>query len=173
MTPSSIKVISEVTVGNETVGVRPPFKMGKDKQRRYIRLEISEPVECMVLKSRGGDFWPDLTGPAFRGSILNISAGGTLIVTEFPAEEKAVVLLKMSLQDVEVIDRVIGVIKRADADENEWLVGIEFISRENLADVFSGPELAMIPENVASFDEKIKKTLNKYVFFKKVAGDER
>ena len=140
MTPSSIKVISEVTVGNETVGVRPPFKMGKDKQRRYIRLEISEPVECMVLKSRGGDFWPDLTGPAFRGSILNISAGGTLIVTEFPAEEKAVVLLKMSLQDVEVIDRVIGVIKRADADENQ--------ARPKAQRELVQPDAANLPGNI-------------------------
>lgn len=168
MKQSRVKVISDVMVSDDTVGVKPPFKLGRDKQRRYIRLEISEPIEGTILKSRSGDFWPDLNGPSFHGSILNISAGGLLLVTEFPVEENAVVLLKISLQEVEVVDRIVGVVKRSEADEKEWLVGIEFVPRENFVDIFAGPEQALIPDDVASFDEKIKKTLNKYIFFKKV-----
>jgi hypothetical protein len=173
MNPSSPKIISDIDVDEGVVSVKPPFKLSQERKRRYIRLEISEPVSYSILKDNAGGLRPEGNDSVYGGSILNISAGGVLIAGQSPIEEGAVVLLKMSLQDVEVIDKIIGVVKRAEADEKEWLIGIEFISRESLHDIFSQAELEVLPQNIASFDQQIKNTLNKYVYYRKVAGEKK
>jgi hypothetical protein len=172
MKDARIKVISEIETDDNTVSVKPPFRLFKEQNRRYIRLEISSPVNCTVLKNRAGRFWPACDGPAIEGSILNLSAGGMLIVSDMALEEGTIVLLKMSLQDIEVLDNIVGLVKRADLDDNEWLMGIEFVSREYLGDIFSDAELNVLPQKVVSFDEQIKTTLNKYIYRARVGKRE-
>ncbi|MCX6826992.1 MAG: PilZ domain-containing protein, partial [candidate division Zixibacteria bacterium] len=121
---------------------------------------------------RSGGFWPQGNGASHSGSIINLSAGGVLILSDSTLEEGTILLLKMSLQDIEVIDNVIGMVKRVDADENAWLLGVEFITVEYLDDIFSRSELDTLPGSIASFDEQVKKTLNKYVYYKKVSREE-
>lgn len=171
MDEARTKIISEIETGDNVVSVKRPFKLYKDQSRRYIRLEISEPISLLILRDRENGFRTRLDGQVFTGSILNISAGGVLITGDTPLEEGSLLIMKMSLQDVEVIDKIIGKVKRADADGDEWLIGIEFISREYLVDHFSSAELEMIPPEISSFDERLKKTLNKYVSYKRNSID--
>jgi len=161
------KIISEIETDENVVSVKKPFALHKDKSRHYIRLEISEPLSFSILRDRENGFRTQPNEQIFQGSILNISAGGVLIETETPLGEGSLITMKMSLQEVETIDHVIGLVKRADADENMWLIGIEFISREYLVDHFSSAELEIIPPELASFDERLKMTLNKYVQYKR------
>jgi c-di-GMP-binding flagellar brake protein YcgR len=171
MNDPRLKIVSDVEAGDNVVSVKAPFKLQSDQKRRFIRLEISEPVDYSVLRDSRDGFWPKGDGPQYKGSILNLSAGGVLILSADPIEEGNIVLLKMTLQDVELIDQIIGIVKRADSDEGEWLIGIEFISQESLADYFSEAEFALLPDNVASFNEKLRNVLNKYVYFKKVSNE--
>lgn len=172
MEKSRTKIISEVDTGENVVGVRPPFKLTKDKQRRYIRLEISEPMTFSVLRDRTDGFKPQADGLELQAAILNISAGGVLLTTKTPLDEGTFLVMNMTLQDMETIDNVIGVVKRADRDEDEWLVGIEFISREYLVDHFSAAELGLLSTGLDSFDERLKTTLNKYVYYRKVSHEQ-
>ncbi len=171
MDESRTKIISEIETGDNVVSVKKPFKLYKDRSRRYIRLEISEPISFLILRDREGGFRTRPDGQTYNGSILNVSAGGVLITSETPLEEGSLLIMKMNLQEVEVIDKIVGMVKRADADGDEWLIGIEFISREYLVDHFSSAELELIPREVASFDERLKKTLNKYVYYKRNSAD--
>lgn len=171
MDETRAKIISDIETGDNVVSIKKPFKLYKDRKRRYIRLEISEPISFTILKDQSSGFQPLQDGQIHGGSILNVSAGGILIATETPLEEGSVIIMKMSLQEVEVIDKVIGVVKRADADDGEWLIGIEFISKEYLVDHFSSAELDIIPKEVASFDERLKKILNKYVYYRRSAAE--
>jgi len=173
MTRTDLKIISEKMVDSDTTSVKPPFRLSQDGQRRYVRLEISEPVSYSILKDHDGRFSPQGERPYYSGSILNISAGGTLIVSEKPLEEGTILFMKMLLQDIEVLDNIIGIVKRSEMDAGDWLIGIEFVARENFADLFSEAEIKVLPENAASFDERIKATLNKYIFRKKVAGEKK
>ena len=146
-----------------TVSVRAPFKLEKDEKRQFIRIEITDPLGYSILKDRAGSFWPKGDGPAYTGSILNISAGGVLIIGQAPLQEGTLVIIKMNLQGVEVIKDVIGIVKRSEQDENDWLVGIEFITRESLVDYMTAAEFDMIPEDVRSFNEHLQDILNNYV----------
>jgi len=158
--------------GRNSISVKAPFKIENDEKRRFIRLEILDPLSYSVLKDRASGFWPDGDGPVFTGSILNISAGGVLIVSKAALSEGTLVIIKMTLQGVEAVNNVIGIVKRAEQDEDEWLVGIEFITRKALTDHLSSAEYDLVPENIASFNEHVQNILNKYVNRQRVSrGD--
>jgi len=169
MSDPRLKIISEVDAGENVLAVKKPFKLSLEQKRRFIRLEISEPVQMSILKDENDGFWPEGNGPDYTGSILNLSAGGVLIMTEAPLREGMIILMTMSLQDVEVIDNVIGLIKRVDDDSDERLVGVEFISRERLTDLLSHSEIELLHDDILSFDDQLKKTLNKYVYYNRVS----
>ncbi len=174
MSDPRLKIITDIEAGENVVSVKKPFQLFNDEQRRYIRLEISEPIDLSILKDDVEGYWPEGNGPSYEGSILNISAGGVLVISGSPVKEGMLVLLKISLQDIEVIDNIIGLVKRVDdGEEGERLIGIEFISREYLKDVFSSAEIEFLPDDVASFDELLKKTLNKYVYYKRVSEESK
>lgn len=172
MSDPRLKIISDVEAGDDVLSVKSPFRLHKEEKRRYIRLEISEPIDLAILKDDVAGYWPEGDGPKYDGSILNLSAGGVLVISNSPVKEGMLVLLKICLQDIEVLDNIIGLVKRVDDDEDgERLIGIEFISREYLKDVFSSSEIEFLPENVTSFSEQLKKTLNKYVYYKRVSEE--
>jgi len=173
MSKSRTKIISEIEAGENVVSVKKPFQLVKDQRRRYIRLEIGEPIQFAILKDKSEGFWPDGDGPLFKGDILNISAGGVLLVSDSAVGEGSIIVLRFSLQEIEVIDNVIGLVKRVDAEDDHYLVGVEFISNEYLDDVFSQPEIDILGNRVASFDEQLRRVLNKYVYYKRVSNESR
>ncbi len=173
MDDSRAKFISEVETDQEIIGVRKPFELRRTNERRYIRLEISAPVDYSMLKNSKGMINTLDDEPVYHSSILNLSAGGVLVVCDHPIEEGAVVLMNMTLQGVELINKVLGLVKRADGDDGDWLIGIEFLTRENLTDHFSKGEMDLIPEEATSFDEQIRNVLNKYVYKKKSGASSR
>ena len=103
-----------------------------------------------------------------NGSILNLSAGGVLIVSDHGIREYSIVLMKMTVQDIELIDRIVGRVKRTEGDGDDWLIGIEFISREQMDDYFSEAEIELLPEEASSFTEQIRSVLNRYIYSRKV-----
>ncbi|MCP4704951.1 MAG: PilZ domain-containing protein [candidate division Zixibacteria bacterium] len=171
MNDPRLKIISDIEAGDNVESVKKPFKLYNEEKRRYIRLEISEPMDISVLKDDVDGYWPQGDGPSYNGSILNISAGGVLVISDSPVKEGMLVLLKISLQEIEVLDNIIGLVKRTDDEEGDRLIGIEFISREYLNDVFSSSEIEFLPDNVTSFNEGLKKALNKYVYYKRVSQE--
>lgn len=168
MTKATINFPAELETGEDVISVKSPFKLHRDKKRRYIRMEISEPIEFNVLVDSHTGFNPSGGDIIYHGSILNISAGGVLMTCENPLEEGTVILVKLVLQDVELLQNIIGVVKRCDVDEKGYLIGFEFITSEYLVDHLSQAELEMLPENIASFDEQLRKVLNKYVYRKRI-----
>lgn len=168
MSRSGLKHISEIDAGPESIDVREPFRLIREQKRRYIRLEISEPIDILLMNDRTGEVYDENRALQYRGSIMNLSAGGVLVVCDSPIAEGSLVLIKMTLQDVEVVDRVLGLVKRVDADGDSWLIGLEFISRGQLKDYLSEAEIEVLPENVDSFDERIRNVLNKYVYARRI-----
>jgi len=172
MNKSKNKLESQIEAGENVVSVKEPFELEEDGLRRYIRLEISDPVGCSMLKDRNGGFWPQGDGPVYRASLLNLSAGGVLIDCDSPMEEGTLVIMKLTLQGIEVVDNIIGIVKRCDTEMEFNLIGIEFIPRENLPDYFSLVEYEEINKNLATFDEQLQRVLNKYIFRRRVAAEE-
>ena len=156
------KFISEVTSGNDMT-IAKPFKVEREDKRRFIRLEISSPMEMRKIKESGGGFWPHGERHTISGTILNISAGGVLVELEQSVREGDLVSMHFTMQDVASIDNVLGLAKRADVEGGTFVVGIEFISRSRLTDIMSRAEIDLLPENLTTFDERVREVLNQYI----------
>ena len=165
-----VKYVKDVEARERELAVNKPFRMNRENQRRFIRLEISSPMTLKKIKDMAGNFWPDGDWHVINGTILNISAGGVLVEVDQPLLEGDVVSMYFTLQDVECLDNVLGLVKRVDGDSGFFLVGVEFITREYLTDLFSRGEMDLLPEDLSNFDESVRTVLNKYVYAEKLSG---
>lgn len=155
--------VRDVTAGPDTIRVRRPFKVVREEQRRFIRLEISTPMSLKKIKDVEGNYWPQSDWHVINGMILNISAGGVLVDLDQAVDAGDVVSMHFILQEVEGLDRVLGLVKRSDIEPEGCLAGIEFISKEHLADQFSQAEMDLLGKGYTNFDTSVREILNRYV----------
>lgn len=157
------KHVQDVTAGSDTVSARHPFKVTRENRRRFIRLEIASPMALHRLKDTGGHYWPESDRHSINGTILNISAGGVLVDLDQAIDEGDVVSMHFRLQEVESLDDVLGLVKRTDIESEGCLAGIEFVTREYLADHFSQAEMELLGDRYTNFNNSVRQVLNKYV----------
>lgn len=169
---TKVKFVTDVDVKDTEIKVRRPFRLDKENQRRFVRLEISSPMSLNKIKDTFGNFWPAGEGYTIDGDILNISAGGVLVEIDQPLNEGDIVAMRFSLQEAETLDNVLGTIKRTDQDESCYLVGIEFIGRDYLLDKLSEGEMEMLSENLSNFTQTVQDVLKKYIYRERVTPHE-
>lgn len=167
-----VKFVTDVDVNDTEIKVRRPFRLDKENQRQFVRLEISSPMSLNKIKDTFGNFWPAGEGYTIDGDILNISAGGVLVEIDQPLNEGDIVAMRFSLQGAETLDNVLGTIKRTDQDESCYLVGIEFIGRDYLLDKLSEGEMEMLSENLSNFTQTVQDVLKKYIYRERVTPHE-
>jgi len=160
---NKIKHVSDVDMRSRKINVQKPFRIQKEKQRQFIRLEISSPMKVRQLKDIFGTFRPQDAEDAIDGTVMNISSGGLLVELTSPLNEGDIVVMRFSLQEVETLDNVLGIVKRVDLDEEATLAGIQFIDKEFLADKLTLAELEMLDDRFTNFHQTIRTVLNKYV----------
>ncbi|MBU8934933.1 MAG: PilZ domain-containing protein [candidate division Zixibacteria bacterium] len=157
------RFINDVEVTDKTWQVRKPFRVSQENQRSYIRLEISTPMTLRKVRDMFGNFWPTQEDYHIDGEILNISPGGVLADLNQPVNENDVVALRFSLQDVETIDSILGLVKRVDQDDDTYLAGIQFISREQLEDRLSEVEIELLSDSLNGFDNRVDEVIKRYL----------
>jgi hypothetical protein len=151
--------------------VKPPFRIMEDNRRRFIRIDIDEPITFCMIKSTDGAFWPECDGPQHSGEILNISAGGILMYTTEPVMEQSVLLMSLRIEGCDAVDNILCLVKRTEIDSGGYLVGLESVTRERLGDILTTDEIARLPQNAASFTERLQMMLNQYLYARKLAVD--
>jgi len=161
-----MKHISEVNLDGRELSIRKPLKLSRDNQRRFVRLQISSPMALQTIKDIFGRFHPD-GDYDIDGEILNISAGGVLAELEQPLNEGDIVAMRFSLEEVEPLEGVLGVVKRCDHDEDCHLVGIEFVTRRWLSDKLSQAEMQLLSESYSHFDQTVRNVLSAYIHERK------
>ena len=162
---TKVKYVSDIDIDDSDVLVKKPFKLKKENQRRFVRIEISAPVSIKNLRDDINNITDDAVY-TIEGTIFNISANGVLVEMQETVEVEDFLLMKFIIQDVETIDSVLGLVKRVDVENNNNLVGIEFLSPNILQDRFSQPEIELLEENIKNFNDKIHETLKKYLYNK-------
>lgn len=166
-TNARTKFLKETDAGPDGLAARQPFKMEQQSQRQFIRLEISAPMSLQTIRDAGKGFWPEGDSHAIHGLILNISAGGVLVDLNETINKDDIVSMRFTLQEVEALDYILGLVKRVDQDADGVLAGIEFITREDLQDMFSKGEIDLLSERYCGFDRSIRQVLDKYVYQEK------
>ena len=164
------KHIRDITAEPEAVKARRPFKIAREEQRRFIRLEIASPMSLKKIKDAEGHYWPQGDWHEVHGMILNISAGGVLVDLDQAVDEGDVVSMHFTLQEVEGLGNILGIVKRTDITPEGCLTGIEFITRERLEDQFSAAEMELLGEDHTNFDASVRQVLDRYVYRETNAG---
>ncbi|MEA1981480.1 MAG: PilZ domain-containing protein [candidate division Zixibacteria bacterium] len=162
-TEDKTKFISDVDMVEQNVTVKKPFKLQSENRRRFIRLEISSPMSLNRVKDIFSNFWPSGDEIIINGTILNISASGLLIDTDEPLNEGDIVSMHFSLQGVENINKVLGLVKRTDYQDDITIAGIQFVTKNDLQDRLSDGEMEMLDDDFCEFGSSVKYLLNRYI----------
>ncbi len=164
MVNTTMRKLGAKTGYNDQLQARKPFKIESENHRKFVRVDIGLPVILKQIKDSSGNFIPEDDVYTVNGSILNISATGMLVDLESPVGEDDVVLIRFTLQDVEALNNVLGVVKRMEYEEDRYLVGVEFIGREELRDRLSQDQFDEVKDSVSSFENRVRETLIKYLY---------
>lgn len=151
------KIQPESTALGET-----PFDVRTSQGREYVRIELSSPVKFRLLTCKDGKI--KTSEKETSGEILNLSEGGMLLLTDSPIQKQGFVLLTLNLNKLALLDGVLGKIKRVEAsEEGDFLVGVQFASRDVLEKLTSVEQVRSLPVRVESFDRKVRETISGFV----------
>jgi len=88
------------------------------------------------------------------GKILHLTPEGVLVETEQPLQEESFVRLKMALTNGEILDGILGKIKKVEkSEEDEFFLGIELCPKENLPDFYGDSS------EIKSFEQMLKEII--------------
>ena len=150
---------------------KSPFPIRSSQGRKYVRIEITSPVDFRLLIPKRGRI--RLSKDKCSGKILNLSCGGILLESGEAIPEGTFLLLSLNLNGVVVLEGVLGRIKRVEPTEDgEYLVGVEFCLREELENFASKEQIEKLPVKVASFDHKLREIILSYVGTTRLATQE-
>jgi hypothetical protein len=138
--------------------------------RRYLRLPLAAPTSVRYLN---GD-------PATRtfilsrrvpGTLLNVGAGGALVLCEHGPQPGELLSLELTLSDHYTFGGLLGKVKRVEPDEEGgFLVGIEFGTLSQLCLERADWQL---PPGVVRFDSAFREALQHVLFSMEVGRQER
>ncbi|MCK4427584.1 MAG: PilZ domain-containing protein [candidate division Zixibacteria bacterium] len=141
---------------------KSPFPIRSSQGRKYVRIEITSPVDFRLLISKRGRI--RLSKDKCSGKIMNLSCGGILLESGEALPEGTFVLLSLNLNGVVVLEGVLGKIKRVEPTEDgEYLVGVEFCLGEELERFASKEQIEKLPVKVGSFNHKLKEIISGYI----------
>ena len=161
--------INKVQLLDGNVEVCSPFTLESDGRRKYIRLELAEPVTIQQIKQPGDSFAPEGSSDIHEGGILNLSSGGALLETSELVAAGSLVALSFTLQgDVRLSD-VLAIVRRVDIIDGQGVMGVSFVGRDQLMDVLSGAELELLDKRFNRFEMQAESALAQYVTKKDIA----
>ena len=127
-----------------------------------VRFEFSTPLNVFPLKNCDGEFKMNDNLPGLDGSLLNLSEGGLLIEMEDCPSEGDIVHLSMEIENVVKISHILAKVKRVQEESDINLVGVEFVSKDDLLDDLSQAELDLMGNDYHSFREIIRNVVEKF-----------
>jgi hypothetical protein len=149
-----------------------PFPLETSQGRRYVRLELSSPVLFRVLTNRGGKL--SMSKKRNSADILNLSQGGVLLLTDSVLPTEGFLVLTFNLNRLVVLEGVLCRIKRIEpSGEGDFLVGLQFVTDEELKQLASSEELRRLPVKLTSFNHKIREIISGYLRTAKLASEHK
>jgi hypothetical protein len=141
---------------------KEPFPIKSSQGRKYVRIEVNSPVDFRLLDSKRGRI--RVARNQSFGKILNLSGGGILLESHEAIPPGGFLLLSLNLNGLVILEGVLGKAKRVEATgDGEYLVGVEFCSREELESLVSKEQIEKLPVKVASFNHKLKEVVLSHV----------
>ncbi len=131
----------------------------KEQRRKTVRVQISSEVRFKIYSGYQQNFQNGI----HNAKMLNISEGGTLLVSKTYVPEGSFVSLALKLRGIENLEAILGKVKRVDKETSEeYLIGVEFCkARRDSSPVHSRKK--QIDPQISDFSEKLRKALTKHL----------
>lgn len=131
----------------------------KEQRRKTVRVQISSEVRFRIYSGYQQNFQNGI----HNARMLNISEGGTLLVSKTYVPEGSFVSLALKLRGIENLDDILGKVKRVDKEASEeYLIGVEFCqARGNFSSGHSRKR--QVNSQISDFSEKLRKALTKHL----------
>ncbi|GAB4317112.1 MAG: hypothetical protein Kow0074_05510 [Candidatus Zixiibacteriota bacterium] len=143
----------------------------KVQKRRYVRLEIFSPVSFCVVqidKDKRVRTHPEKKA----GVLLNISGGGALISSNDRVGNDDLLLLTFDIKGFNQLSNVLARVKRVEeCEDGERLIGLEFLTSEQVDDPTLADNLSRLPGNPMGFAENLKRIVSRFVFQKQIEAE--
>ena len=154
--------------GKWNVLIEEKHEGGKLQRRRYVRLDITSPVNIKLLvPSSGKSMEPGFI--PYKGDILNVSGGGLLIESSESMPEDEYVVIELELNGTDRLTGIVGKIKRCETESQAThLIGVEFCTEEDIRQNCPAEYQKLLGDCCESFSDKVRTLINKYVFNQKV-----
>ena len=122
-------------------------------KREGTRFDVSPSIwfSLILPQSKKTDL---ITQIQHAGKILHLTPGGVLVETQQPLQEESFVRLKMALTNGEILDGILGKVKKVEkSEEDEFFLGIELCSKGNLPDFYGDFS------EIKSFEQMLKEVI--------------
>jgi c-di-GMP-binding flagellar brake protein YcgR len=144
----------------------------RSQRRRFVRIDIAGNITYRVIdkttQNRGR------LSLDKKGELLNISAGGILIITDEIVKQGDFLLMNFLMKDSQRLENILGIAKRiessveSDNHDNEYLVGIEFLSKEKSSESIPWNLIEVLPPDTNYFSEALQQLIVQYVYKQQV-----
>ncbi len=139
-----------------------PLKRIRHNHTPYVHLGLSSSARFRLLEANQGVL--RLSKDQFSGGILNLSEEGMLISTDHQVPDEGFLLATLFLNQTIILEGILGKIKKVEfLDNRDFLVGVEFLSIEELKEVSSPGEIESLPVNPGNFKQKLQDIINHHL----------
>lgn len=131
----------------------------KEQRRKSWRIQISSEVKFKIYS----DYQQDFQNSFYPAKMLNISEGGTLLISKKYVPEGSLISMVLKLKGFENLEDILGKIKRADKGNNGvYFLGVEFCQPQKN---FAVPSFQnkQISSQFSNFSEKLRRVLLKHL----------
>ena len=131
----------------------------KEQRRKSVRVQISSEVRFKIYSGYQQNF----QNGVHHARMLNISEGGTLLVSKQYVPEGSFVSLALKLRGIENLEDILGKVKRVDqGSHEEFLIGVEFCKARRDSTSPDSQRKQKDPQ-ISDFSEKLKRALTKHL----------
>jgi len=149
----------------------------RTQRRRFVRIDIAgnitfKAVELDVNKH-------EILSLDKKGELLNVSAGGILLITSEQLRQDDLILMNFWLKNSQRLESILGLVKRLEKSEHsetnhdEYLAGIEFITKEKAAEIIPSKLAELLPQEINYFNEALEKLVVQFVYKQQVETRKR
>jgi len=166
-------VVASIDYQNENLTILQPVSdYKKTQRRRFVRIDIDGDITFKTFDCSEQN--KGMFSVENKGELLNISAGGILLITGKPINEDDLLLLNFWIKNSQRLENIPGIVKRvetsinSETQEREYLTGIEFLSKEKSEKHFHLNLAEYLPSDVNYFNDALQKLVVQFVYKQQV-----
>jgi c-di-GMP-binding flagellar brake protein YcgR len=140
--------------------------LSRTQRRKFVRIDISGNIAFRALGTN--EQGQVLLESEKKGELLNISAGGILIASAEKLKQGDYLLMNFRLKNSHRLENILGLVKRVDEQENEYLIGVEFLTKEQSSESLPADVAEFLPPDTGYFDDELQKLIIQFVYKQQV-----